>query len=322
MANKYVFIKAQPNDAKHWMNVYNGINLMNVGTNINPKFGESPDQIDTFIRREMRPSIARSTAPTVDATKTPLQFGYKAFGQLTEDFVEGIDHELMMSKLDSMEYPHAFVGYGYFFDTENTEAVATSKIITNSVYFCRDEEGHIINAKTGRRMQSNWNDGRYKFAVWYVMLKITSDMYYMVVDPTLANIYENIEVTHDDAVFAVMDAHDGTLNDTILKPTFGRGSLHMSDNLVVATGKSFKVDPFGESVFRWRYTDYDCKSIDLRVKTNLKYKSNDDGSMTFEPPEDGQIGYIYMRVPVKSAIIDQASIGVDSVRRSYIVVKG
>lgn len=322
MSKKYVFIKAQPNDAKHWMNVYNGINLMNTGTNINPSFGLAPDHIDTFTKREMRPSLSKASAPTVDADKTPLQFGYKAFGQLTEDFVAGVDHELMMSKLDEMNYPHSFVGFGYFFDNEMTEAVPTDKIITGSVYFARDEEGHIINAKTGRRMTSNWGDGNYKFAIWYVMLKITSDIYYVVMDPTLANIYENVELEHNDVIFSVMDAHDGTLNDTVLKPTFGRGSLHMSDNLVVASGKSFKVDPFGESVFRWRYKDYDCSAIDLRVKTNLKYKTNADGSLTFDPPKEGQVGYIYMRVPVKSDIIDQASLGVDSIRRSYIVVKG
>lgn len=321
MAKKYVFIKAQPNDAKHWANIYNGINLMNTGTALNPKFGDAPDQVDTFVRREMRPSLSRASGKGIDPSVTPLQFGYKAFGSLSEDMVTGVDHTLMMEKLDGMDYPHAFAAYGYFFDTENTEAVPSDKIIENSIYFGRNKEGNIINLKTGRQLASNWTDGRFKFAVWFVMLKVTSDMYYIVIDPQLANIYENIETEHNDIIFSVMDAHDGTLCDTILKPTFGRGSLHMSDNLVIASGKTFKVDPYGESVFRWRYTDYNCKDIDLRVKTNLKYKTNDDGSLTFDQPADGQIGYIYMRVPVTSDIIDQASLGVDSVRRSYIVVK-
>ena len=318
MSKKYVFIKAQPNDAKHWSNVTNGINLMNVGSPMYPKFEDSPDQIDHFTRREMRPSISVATAPHV---KTALQFGYRAFGSLNEDIVAGIDTDTMIKALDNMNYPHAFVGYGYFFDTENTEAVPADKIITGSVYFGRDEDGHVINVKKGTKLASNWGDGRFKFATWYTMFKISSDMYYLVINPQLANIYENIEVEGDGVVYSVMDAHDGTLNDTMLKPTFGKGSVHMSDNLVLATGKSFKIDPFGETPFRWRWKDFDCKSIDLRVKTNLKYKTNDDGSMTFEPPKDGVIGYIYFRVPVTSAIIDQSSLGVDSVRRSYIVVK-
>jgi hypothetical protein len=318
MANKYVFIKAQPNDAKHWSNVTNGMNLLNVGSALHPKYADAPDQIDHFTRREMRPSVSTATAPHV---KTALQFGYKAFGTLSEDVVAGIETDLMIKTLDDMNYPHAFVSFGYFFDTENTEAVPTGKIITGSVYYARDKDGHIINVKKGNKLVSNWGDGKYKFATWYTMFKITHDIYYMVINPQLANIYENIETEGDGVVYSVMDAHEGTLNDMILHPSFGKGSLHMSDNLVLATGKSFKVDPFAESPFRYRY-DYDCKAIDLRVKTNLKYKTNDDGSLTFESPEAGVIGYIYLRVPVSSAIIDQSSLGVDSVRRSYIVVKG
>lgn len=320
MAKKYLFIKAQPNDAKHWANVTNGMNLMNVGSAMYPKFEDAPDQLDHFTRREMRPSVSKSTANHIDAAKTPLQFGYRAFGSLSEDIATGIDTDMMMAKLDEMNYPHAFVSYGYFFDTENTEAVPADKIIKGSVYFCRDADGKIINAKKGTQLTSNWGDGRFKFATWYTMFKVTHDIYYLIINPELANIYENVELEHGDTVYSVMDAHDGTLNDMILKPSFGKGSVHMSDNLVLATGKTFKIDPYGETPFRYRY-GYDCKSMDLRVKTNLKYKTNDDGSLTFEPPADGVIGYVYFRVPVTSAIIDQSSLGVDAVRRSYIVVK-
>lgn len=317
MAKKYVFIKAQPNDAKHWMNVYNGINTMRDTQNT---FKETPHQVDTYARREIRPSICKSDFDHVDAAVTPLSFGYKAMGQLTEDLVAGINHTLMMESLDKMDYSHAFAAYGYVFDSPLTEGVAADKIIEQSVYFGRNEEGKLINLKTGREMSPNWEEDRFKIATWFVMLKITSDIYYIVVDPTLANIYENIETEHNDIVFTVMDAHDGTLNDTILKPIFGRGSLHMSDNLVIATGKTFKVDPYGEGVFRYRYKNYDCNNFDLRVKTNLKYTTNADGSLKFDAPADGQVGYIYFRIP-SAPIIDQASIGVDSIRRSYIVVK-
>ena len=317
MSKKYVFIKAQSNDSKFWSNIYNGMNLMNVGTDKNPKLADTPNQIDTFTRREMRPSIALSTNPE---SEEALQFGYRAFATLNEDIAAGIKTEMMIDALDAMDYPHAFVSFGYLFDEPNTEAVPTDKIITGSVYFGRDKDGKIINIATGREIQANWDEDVHKFALWYTMLKVSNDMYYLVVNPDLANIYENIETEENNIVYSVIDTHDGTLCNTILKPAFSREAKELSDNIVTVS-KAFKVDPYRNSVFGFRYTDYDKSAIDLRIESNLEFKVEEDSTISFKAPKKGELGYIYFRIPVASDIIDQYSQGTDSIRKSYIVLK-
>jgi len=312
MSKKYIFIKAQE-DAKHWLNIYNGINIkwpdgQNGG---NAEAFES--DIDFYSRREMRPSLH------LDEETNNLAFGYKAFGQLADDIVTQIDLPLMMEYLDN---GGAAVGYGYYFDSEFTEAVPSDKIIPNSIYFSRDAEGKVINIKKNREIVSNWGDGNYKFACWFILIKATTDIYYLVMNPQMSGLYEKIEYSNDTEVVRVLDAHDGTLQQAILSPSIGRGAVNIADNVILATGKTgFKLDPLGEGVFKLYYKDFDVSSLDVRLKTNLKYTKNDDGSYKFSQPEDGQIGYIYFRIPT-TGLLDYSSKDTDALRKSYIVIKG
>jgi len=136
-----------------------------------------------------------------------------------------IDVEKMRTALEN--YPFVL-----FASLAENFSVEESDILFKGQYIVRDDEGHLIDFDTKKKLFPFGNDGVndvMKDAIsFFGMVKAKGlPIYYLIVDSSMVHIGAGFDF-HDattDVVFRKITDHDGTIKENVFVPSFSSGTL-------------------------------------------------------------------------------------------------
>lgn len=263
--NKKFYVRYETPDGKDWASVMARLNMTNSEFVINADPAKTVDYdqtISAYFHRDYRMQIFK----TISANPT----GFLSIGSpsgMTDQTVSisSIDFNVIETALKTEKYLSVFFA---FYDDGRDGYVSDLDTITVSDYYGRNKEtGKVENVKTGQVLDEN----SVKLSLWYNVVKIgNNDIYYLIANPNLVTITQNIGGTFEGVDYRELFTYDGGLAASIFRPLIESGGKIVGESNIAATSDTLKIDVTGDS-FLDRVQGNPSPNVDLVVDSSVPY---------------------------------------------------
>ena len=243
--NKKIFIRFETPDGTSWADCIECLNTFYEGstdqtvTRDVSKIRDYSQIVSTYTRidNRMRMFKTRPAGTSHISIGIPTQFLNQSIA------INNINTEDLISVLDNPAYQSAY----FAFNHTGIPDIKTVDIIPNSTWFARNSvSGKIENAITGELVETS--EDTLKLSIWFTVFRIKdNDIYYLVVNPNLLALNEDVSGTHGDTDYLVLTSHDGSFRNGVFSPTVDSGSRLISENIIVTSGDTVTIDTLGNS---------------------------------------------------------------------------
>lgn len=229
--------------------------------------------------------------------------------------IASIDTKKIFEALDQTKYDTVYFAYKHV-DGESAREV---DLMEKSKYYARNIlSGLVENVETGE----HFIEERISMSIWYAVYRMgDSDIYYLVVNPNLLMIVEDINGSLNGIDYRVVNSHDGNMRNAILKPAF-EGATLVGDNIIYATGDEITIDVFGNSLLHGclgnKISDDEMPKIELIVESSVDYKIEKDKIKV--KLGDKKLAYIKYLWRTKTPL-DHFLTGSEKLEYSFVIMK-
>ncbi len=311
---KQVFIKVQSSVGQSWADAIESINAYSVGLSDDPvqslKNERNYDQ-----KANVYTQIANliKLSPTGDGNFT-VQIAVPR----GEDGIKTINMSEAFTALTPSNGSYESVQYGYIFEKEGK--VKDVEVIENSRFFARDPDSkRFVDAITGEELSDS---DTVEMAVWLTMYRVSgTHIYYMIVNPNLLAVSEDLSGKFEDARYYHLNTRDGTFRNKVFAPTIKGGSL-VGDNIIVATEDTVEIDTFGLSMLHYDSGDILPENIPPKIEmvVNSSLPVSRESSVITVDVSDKNIGTLTYQWITRS-YLDSSLTGNESLKYSFVIIK-
>lgn len=239
---KKVFIKVQSSVGQSWADSIESINSYTEGV--------STDPVETLKNeRDYQQRVNVYTQISNNVKLTPSDSNFKIEIAVPRAGVEPriIDMSEAFNTLTTQNGFYEAVHFGYIFGEDGRGK--DFEVIQNSTFFARDPSTQrIVNAITEEEVTDKDN---LEVAVWFTLYRVRgTHLYYMVVNPNLVSVPEDLSGTFDDVQYFHLDTSDGTFRNKVFAPAVTNGKI-VGNNIIVATSDELSIDAFGLSMLHY-----------------------------------------------------------------------
>lgn len=263
--NKKFYVRYETPDGDNWASVMARLNMTNTEFVIDADPDRTHDYeqlISAYFHRDYRMQIFKTISSD---PKSFLSIGSPSGITDQTVSISAIDFDVIETSLSSGKYLSVFFA---FYDDGRDGFVSDLDTVTQSDYFGRNKEtGKVENIKTGQVL----DEGSVKLSLWYNVVKIgNNDIYYLIANPNLVAITQNISGTFNGVDYQEMFTFDGDLSVAIFKPLVVSGGKIVGTDNIAAFGDTLTIDVTGNSVLV-RGQGNPSPNVDLVVDTSVPY---------------------------------------------------
>ena len=310
---KKVFIKVQSSVGQSWADAIEGINSYTTGV--------SNDPVETLKNEreyEQKANVYTQISNQVKLSPNGSNFKVQVALQRGTEGVKEVDMSEAFNTLTTQNGFYEAVHFGYIFNEDGR--AKDFEVIENSIFFARDPKtNRFVNAVTEEEL----TDRNYiEAAVWFTMYRVKgTDIYYMVVNPNLVAVSEELSGKYEDVQYFHLNTRDGTFRTKVLAPNVSGGSL-IGDNIIVATGDEVVIDTFGLSILHYEsgaplQEDLPAK-IEMQVNSSAPYTR--EGSVITLDLTNKKVATVTYQW-MTGTYLDSSLTGNESLKYSFAIVK-
>ena len=263
--NKKFYVRYETPDGDNWASVMARLNMTNSEFIINSDPAKTRDydqSISAYFHRDYRMQIFKTIS------ENPLSFlSIGSPSGITDQTVSisAIDFGVIESALSTGKYPSVFFA---FYDNGQGEFVSDLDTVTHSGYYGRNTaSGKVENVQTGEVL----DDSSVKLSLWYNVVKIgNNDIYYLIANPNLVTITQNIGGTFGGVDYIELFTYDGGLAVSVFKPLVVSGGKIIGTDNIAALGDTLTIDVTGDSILV-RAHGNPSPNVDLVVDASVPY---------------------------------------------------
>lgn len=176
-----------------------------------------------------------------DNTKPYLSIGIPSRTKNQSVAVNFVNFDIIATETAKTKYNSIHFAYLHN-DKENPRSL---DIVEKSGYFARNNiTGKMEDLQTGLEVQGD----SVTMSIWYTVFKIGADeMYYLVVNPNLVSVTEDLDGSFKDETYYLINTHDGNLKESVFTPSFD-GCITVGDNILYTSGDTVTIDVLGNSL--------------------------------------------------------------------------
>lgn len=263
--NKKFYVRYETPDGKDWASVMARLNMTNSEFVINSDPAKTRDYdqtITAYFHRDYRMQIFK----TISANPTNFLSIGSPSGMTDQTVsISSIDFNVIESALKTGKYLSVFFA---FYDNGQGEFVSDLDTVTVSQYYGRNKDtGKVENVKTGEVIEENY----VKLSLWYNVVKIgNNDIYYLIANPNLVTITQNIGGTFEGVDYIELFTYDGGLAVATFKPLIASGGKIVGTDNIAATSNTLKIDVTGDSILVRAHKN-PTPNVDLVVDSSVPY---------------------------------------------------
>lgn len=311
---KQVFIKIQSSVGQSWADAIEGINSYSVGL--------SDDPVEALKNER----DYEQTANVYTQVSNLIKFTPNGDGNFTvqiavprgDEGIKVIEMSEAFEALTPSNGKYESVYYGYIF--EKNGRAKDFEVIENSRFFARDPESkRFVDAVTGEEI----SDSDYiEAAVWLTMYRVSgTQIYYMVINPNLLAVSEDLSGKFEDARYYHLNTRDGTFRNRVFAPSVKGGTL-VGDNIIVATEDTVEIDTFGLSMLHYDSRQVSQENIPAKVEMQVKSSlpATREGSVISVDVSTKNIGTLTYQWVTRS-YLDSALAGNEALKYSFVIIK-
>ena len=263
--NKKFYVRYETPDGDNWASVMSRLNMTNSEFVINSDPAKTLDyeqMISAYFHRDYRMQIFKTIA---ENPSNFLSIGSPSGMSNQTVSISSIDFNLIESVLSSGKYLSVFFA---FYDDGRDGYVSDLDTITQSNYYGRNKEtGKVEDVKTGQVLEED----SVKLSLWYNVVKVgDNDIYYLIANPNLVTITQNIGGTFNGVDYIELFTYDGGLAVSVFKPLISSGGKIIGTDNIVAFNDTLKIDVTGDSILV-RAHGNPSPNVDLVVDASVPY---------------------------------------------------
>lgn len=310
---KKVFIKVQSSVGQSWADSIESVNSYSEGVSTDPVEALKNER-DYAQRVNVYTQISNQIKLSPDNGNFKIQIAFPR----PDVEPRVIDMQDAFNTLTTQNGFYEAVHFGYIFGEDGRGK--DFEVIQNSIFFARDPKTkRFVNAITEEELTEN---DYLEAAVWFTMYRVKgTDLYYMVINPNLIAVSEDLSGKFEDAQYFHLNTRDGTFRSKVFAPNISGGSL-IGENIVVASGDEVVLDTFGLSMLHYEsgeplQEDLPAK-LEMVVNSTVPYTR--DGSIITIDMKDKKVATLSYQW-ITGTYLDSALTGNESLRYSFAIIK-
>lgn len=229
-----------------------------------------------------------------------------------------IDFKLIEENLSKDKFDAIHFAYHHLEGEDPRASSRRLDTMERSSYYARNKKSKKFqNVVTGEDITTE----KVVMSMWFTVFKLgQTDTYYMVVNPNMVTITDDLTGKHNNEQYYIVNAHDGNLKSAVFKPSFD-GCKLIGDNILYVTGDEVTIDVLGNSFLHSFYGNKlpyaDLPFLESVVDSSFDF-SRDEHKIKFNI--DKNIGYIKYNLKTETPL-DFFLSGDEKLEYSFVVIK-
>lgn len=265
---KNIFIRYDTAEGKSWASCLEGLNSFSNSETFDPTtLRDYQQHIDYYYRFDN--NKIRIFKTVSDDPKNFLSLGVPSRTKDQTICISSLDTDKIFKALSESKYDTVYFAYKHV----SGESAREIDLMEKSKYYARNTlTGLVENVETGE----HFVEEKVSMSIWYAVYQMgDSDIYYLVINPNLLMVVEDINGVHNDIKYKVVNSHDGNMKESVFKPGFEGGTL-IGNNIIYTNNDEVIIDVYGNSALHG-YTGYklpkdDLPKIEMKVESSTEYK--------------------------------------------------
>lgn len=209
------------------------------------------------------------------------------------------------------------VHFGYIFDSSR---VKDTDVIDNSIFFARDPDSNkFVNAET---LDEISDENIIEAAIFFTIYRVRgTSIYYMVINPNLIAVPEDLSGDYDDIEYFHINSRDGNFKSRVFRPSITGGTL-VGDNIIVATEDEVTIDTFGLSALHFKSKRVSQDNLPAKINMTVKssFPQTREGSVITLDLSGKSVGTLSYQW-VTGTYLDSCLTGNESLKYNFAIIK-
>lgn len=209
------------------------------------------------------------------------------------------------------------VHFGYIFDSSR---VKDTDVIDNSIFFARDPDSNkFVNAET---LDEISDENIIEAAIFFTIYRVRgTSIYYMVINPNLIAVPEDLSGDYDDIEYFHINSRDGNFKSRVFRPSITGGTL-VGDNIIVATEDEITIDTFGLSALHFKSKRVSQDNLPAKINMTVKssFPQTREGSVITLDLSGKNVGTLSYQW-VTGTYLDSCLTGNESLKYNFAIIK-
>lgn len=209
------------------------------------------------------------------------------------------------------------VHFGYIFDSSR---VKDTDVIDNSIFFARDPDSNkFVNAET---LDEISDENIIEAAIFFTIYRVRgTSIYYMVINPNLIAVPEDLSGDYDDIEYFHINSRDGNFKSRVFRPSITGGTL-VGDNIIVATEDEITIDTFGLSALHFKSKRVSQDNLPAKINMTVKssFPQTREGSVITLDLSGKSVGTLSYQW-VTGTYLDSCLTGNESLKYNFAIIK-
>ena len=242
---KKIFIRFETPDGTSWSDCLECLNTFYESTDNQTiardvsKISDYSQLVSTYTRidNRMRMFKTRATGASYISIGIPTQYSNQNVA------INNINTADLTTVFNNPVYQSAY----FAFNHTGIPDIKTVDIIPDSTWYARNSiTGKMENALTGEVVETE--EDSLKLSIWFTVFYFKdTEIYYLVVNPNLLALNEDVSGYHGDTEYIVLTKHDGSFRTSVFSPTVDSESKLIGENIIVTSGNTVTIDTLGNS---------------------------------------------------------------------------
>ena len=311
---KNIFIRYDTAEGKSWASCLEGLNSFSNSETFDPTTLRDYEQhIDYYYRFDN--NKIRIFKTVSDDPKNFLSLGIPSRTKDQTICISALDTDKIFKALSESKYDTVYFAYKHV-DGESAREI---DLMEKSKYYARNTlTGLVENVETGE----HFIEEQMSMSIWYAVYQMgNSDIYYLVINPNLLMIVEDINGVHNDVKYKVVNSHDGNMKESVFKPSFEGGKL-IGDNIIYADSDEVTIDVYGNSALHgyrgYKLSEEELPKIEIIVESSAKQSLK--GDKIILDMKDKKIAYVKYSWRTNTPL-DYFFTGDEKLEYSFVIIK-
>lgn len=314
--NKKIYVRYDTSEGISWASCLEGLNSFSnseeYDINSIRKYGQTINYYYRFDNNKMRVFKTVSDDP-----KNFLSVGIPARTKDQTICIAAIDTETIFKALDKTQYQTVYFAYKH----NPEESIREIDIMEQSKFYARNVlTGLVEDVETGQ----HFIEESFSLSIWYAAYKMgNSDIYYLVINPNLLMMIEDITGTHNGIDYRLINSHDGNMRNSVFKPSISDGTL-VGENIIYTNSEHVTIDVFGNSALHGfgskinKIDSDELPNIELVIESSAKYtKEKDKITVDMTDQKLAYIKYVWRT----NTPLDYFFTGDEKLEYSFVIMK-
>lgn len=208
-----------------------------------------------------------------------------------KDLNREIDMKFIMTWLNSNR--NSSLGFGV--PLKALKGENKPDVLQSCFYYTRDNfpSGHVINAKNNQAITTDEEPIVEMITYFYAYRLKDQPIYFIIFNPDMISLSDNVEFTNDRAHYRIIDQHAGPFANQLLTPKMSKNAFPLDQDWFVITGDSFEMDVGKFSSVTNAYGIY---AQNVKVISDLKVVHEKSNKYTVQFNKGQTHGFISLRL--------------------------